>query len=104
MVGRSRQITTILMPLGLLILIVIHERTVGSEQADAGVLINPDAAVTQQFAGHGSWQRGQNAASDTHAWHVHALKRADGSITAKLSVPGATELQGVTADFGATEN
>lgn len=60
--------------------------------------------VTQRFAGGGAWRgdtRGAGTRSKHDAqrpWFIHAVERDDGSVRAKLSVPGVPGFDDLTVE------
>lgn len=77
--------------------VAIVTRSAGIERLRGESPRSEDTPVTARFAGHGRW-RGRSPGDATRSWHVHAVKREDGSLRAKLSVPEAAELQDVTVE------
>jgi hypothetical protein len=71
----------------------------GSVRQDSG-----ETAIVQRFAGGGAW-RGDTPGSRTRGtrdaqrpWFIHAVERDDGSVRAKLSVPGVPGFDDLTVE------
>ena len=63
-----------------------------------------ERAVTQRFAGGGAWRgdtpgsRAQGRRDTQRPWFIHAVERDDGSVRAKLSVPGVPGFDDLTVE------
>jgi len=90
----------LLAALGVIVASVWHADSVGANRRDSA-----DSPVTTAFSGEGRWsaaaeQRGPGGGQQGagRSWHVNAVQREDGGVTAKVSVPGVPELDGLTIE------
>jgi hypothetical protein len=66
--------------------------------------VDSESVVVQRFAGGGAWREpssanGTGAEKDPErTWFVHAVQRGDGSVRAKLSVPGVPGFDDLTVE------
>jgi len=62
------------------------------------VAVEADAAIVDRFAGSGRWQRSGETHSDQKVWRIHAVRRDDGSVQAKLSAVGVPGMEDITIE------
>ncbi len=68
------------------------------EAATAGAQEYKEPRVTQRMATHGHWRSQRDPSGAKRAWHIHSLKREDGSLKARLSVLGVPGMDGLTIE------
>ncbi len=56
------------------------------------------APITQRFGGAGHWHADNDLVGPHRSWRIHAFRREDGSIKAKLSVLGVPRFENVTVE------
>jgi len=62
--------------------------------ASAGASSGSDVPIADRFAGTGRWRRPGDDLTQQRGWRIHAVRRTDGSVQAKLSlgVPGMEDV------------